>query len=80
MARLRTPASTVALVLKMRGEGMGVRASGRVLAVSHSSVLRWEQRLATQAEQWSPTAPDKSDVTLEHDELYTRVGKNLPPP
>lgn len=59
---------------------MGVRASGRVLDVSHSTILRWEERLVAQAEQWSPTAPENSDITLEHDELYIRVGKNLPPP
>ena len=79
MARLRTSSSTVSLALKMRGEGMGVRASSRVLDVSHSTILRWEERMVAQAEQWSPTAPENSDLTLEHDELYTRVGKNLPP-
>lgn len=79
MARLRTASSTVSLALKMRGEGMGVRASGRVLDVSHSSILRWEGRLVAQVEQWSPQAPENSDVTLEHDELYTRVGQNLSP-
>lgn len=79
MARLRTPTSLVSLALKMRGEGMGVRASGRVLDKSHSTILRWQQRLSNQESAWSPTAPDGSDVTLENDELYTRVGENLPP-
>lgn len=79
MARLRTPTSIVSLALKMRGEGMGVRASGRVLDKSHSTILRWQQRLSDQESAWSPTAPDGSDVTLENDELYTRVGENLPP-
>jgi transposase-like protein len=31
MARLRTPTSAVSIALQMRSEGMGVRASGRVL-------------------------------------------------
>ena len=35
MSRLRTPASVVSLALKMRSEGMGIRASGRVLEKSH---------------------------------------------
>lgn len=79
MARLRTPTSIVSIALKMRGEGMGVRASGRVLTKSHSTILRWQQRLAQQVDSWSPPAPKGSEVTLENDELYTRVGENLPP-
>ena len=79
MARLRTPTSIVSIALKMRGEGMGVRASGRVLTKSHSTILRWQQRLAQQSDAWSPPAPEGSEVTLENDELYTRVGENLPP-
>ena len=79
MAGLRTPASIVSIALKMRGDGMGVRASSRVLDKSHSTILRWEARMAAQAAQWSPSAPVESDVTLENDELYTRVGENLSP-
>jgi hypothetical protein len=79
MAQLRTSTSIVALALKMRGEGMGVRAGGRVLTKSHSTILRWRQRLAQQADAWSPSAPEGCEVTLENDELYTRIGENLPP-
>lgn len=78
MARLRKPASQVAKVLKMRSEGLGVRATGRVEEVSHSTVIRWEQRLADSAEAWSPPAPANSDMTVEGDEVYTKVGKNKP--
>lgn len=42
VARLRTSTSTVSIALKMRSEGMGVRASGRVLDKSHSTILRWQ--------------------------------------
>jgi len=38
----------VSLALKMRSEGMGIRASGRVLEKSHGSIMGWEQKLATQ--------------------------------
>jgi hypothetical protein len=62
----------------MRGEGMGVRASSRVLDKSHSTILRWEARMAAQVATWSPPAPVGSDVTLENDELYTRVGEPSP--
>jgi len=79
MARLRTPSSIVSIGLKMRGEGMGVRASSRVLDKSHSTIVRWETRMAAQVKFWSPPAPVGSDITLEHDQLYTRVGENLPP-
>ena len=76
MARLRTPTTTVSLAMKMRGEGMGVRASGRVLDIAHSTILGWQERMSRQETEWSPTAPEDAEVTLEHDELYTRVGEN----
>lgn len=79
MARLRTPASIVSFALSVRTEGMGVRATGRSFGKSHSTILRWEQRLAQQVAHWSPPAPGDGDVTLEGDEVYTRVGENLPP-
>lgn len=79
MSRLRTPANVVSLALKMRTEGMGIRASGRVLEKSHASIMRWEQKLAAEQQQWSPPAPSGSDITIEGDEVYTRVGENLPP-
>jgi transposase-like protein len=79
MARLRTPASIVSLALKMRTEGMGMRASGRVLEKSHVSIMGWEQRLANQQPQWSPPAPEGASITVEGDEVYTRVSENLPP-
>lgn len=76
MARLRTPSMVVSLAMNVRTEGMGVRAAGRSFGKSHSTILRWERRLATQASQWSPPAPDGADVTIEGDEVYTRVGEN----
>jgi transposase-like protein len=79
MARLRTPVMLVSLAIKARTEGMGVRATGRVLDKSHSTIIRWEQRLAAKAEQWLPAAPSRAEVTIEGDEVYTRVGENLSP-
>lgn len=79
MARLRTSSVIVSLAMSVRTEGMGVRATGRSFGKSHSTILRWEQRLAEQASQWSPPAPVGADVTVEGDEVYTRVGENLPP-
>lgn len=78
MARLRTPPSPVSIGLKMRSEGMGVRASGRVLDKSHSTILRWQQRVAQQEADWCPCAPAAGEVTLENAKLYTRVNENVP--
>ena len=79
MARLRTSSAVVSYAINARTEGMGARAAGRTFGKSHTTILRWEQRLADQAETWSPPAPEDSDVTVEGDEVYTRVGENLPP-
>ena len=79
MARLRTSSTIVTLAMNVRTEGMGVRATGRSFGKSHSTILRWEERLANQLNQWSPTAPETADLTVEGDEIYTRVGENLPP-
>jgi len=73
MSGLGTPTGIVSLALKMRGEGMGVRASSRVQGKSHSTILRWEGRMASQASNWSPPAPSNGEVTLESDEVYTRA-------
>ncbi len=67
MARLRTPAMMVSMAIKARTEGMGVRATGRVLDKSHATIIRWEQRLAAQLHKWSPVAPSGAEVTIEGD-------------
>jgi transposase len=69
----------VSAAINVRTEGLGVRATGRSFNKSHSTIIRWEHRLAKQVSQWSPPAPAGSDVTVEGDEIYTRVGENLPP-
>lgn len=79
MARLRTPSRVVEFALNSRSEGLGMRATARVYGKSHATIQRWEQRLADHADQWSPPAREGSDITVESDELYTRVGENLPP-
>ncbi len=79
MARLRTPASVVSAALNVRSEGLGVRATGRSFRTSHATVISWERRLAAYESRWSPSAPEGSDLTIEGDEVYTRVGENLPP-
>lgn len=79
MSRLRTPVEVVEMALKVRGEGLGLRATARVLGKSPNSITGWEEHLSAQLSEWSPPAPDESDITVEGDEVYTRVGKNLSP-
>ena len=79
MYRLRTPEAQVALALQVRSEGLGLRAAARVLGHSHSTLARWEQKLAQQEAAWSPPAPAEAEVTIEGDEVYTRVQRNRPP-
>ena len=79
MSRLRTPAQVVAMALNARGEGLGIRAAGRVVNKSPSQITLWEERTSKQLKNYSPPAPSGGDVTIEGDELYTRVNENLPP-
>ena len=75
MYRLRHSSETVSLAMKMRSEGNGLRATGRILGKSHATIIGWENHLEKMEAKWSPTAPEGADVTLEGDELYTRVKK-----
>lgn len=78
MSRLRKDSTQMAKVLHMRSEGLGIRATGRVEGISHGTVIHWERRLSAQADNWSPSALVDSDITVEGDELYTKVAKNQP--
>jgi transposase-like protein len=79
MARLRTPVTTVEMALNARHEGLGIRTVARVVGTSPSNITTWEERLSSHLPAWSPPAPEGGEVTIEGDELYTRVGENLPP-
>lgn len=79
MKRLRTPIETVEMALKVRNEGLGVRATGRVVGKSASRITAWEELLSGHLNKWSPKAPMGGEVTVEGDEVYTRVGENLSP-
>ena len=79
IANLQTSVDTISLAMKMRSEGLGMRATARVIGVAPNSVIAWEERLSSFISEWSPPAPKTGAVTIEGDEVYTRVGKNLPP-
>lgn len=62
MSRLQTPQAIVETALKARSEGLGVRATARVLNKSHNSIGKWESRLAAQESKWSATPSAETDV------------------
>jgi hypothetical protein len=72
-------AEVISLAMSVRSEGLGIRATARVLGKSCSSIINGEKRLSEQLLGWSPSAAQGSEVPLEGDEVYTRVGENLSP-
>ena len=78
MAQMNISVEKAKQILRLRSEGVGMRAVARLEGVSHSTVAHIERRLAGFEEHWSPPAPEGSDLTLEADELYTRVERNRP--
>lgn len=54
MVRLRTEPAEID---EVGSEGLGLGATGRVIAKSERSIINWQQRLPRQMAQWSPTAP-----------------------
>ena len=80
MEAIKSPLGLVASVIVLRSEGMGVRATGRCLGVKPREVLKWETRFARQKAALKVYAQVHAflKLTFEADELYTRVGQNLP--
>lgn len=81
MENLKTPLSKIASAIALRSEGMGLRATGRLLGVSKREVTTWEKRFASQkaALKLYARVHEFLKLTFEADEVYTRVGQNLPP-
>lgn len=81
MENLKTPLSKIASAIALRSEGLGLRATGRLLGVSKREVTHWEKRFASQKAALKVYARvhEFLQLTFEADEVYTRVGQNLPP-
>lgn len=80
LAGLRTALSTIILVLKVRSEGLGLNAATRVYGVSKNTILSWERKFAllkTVLFLYS-LSHQFLQMIIEGDELYTKVGKNVP--
>jgi len=67
------------LALKLYLEGLGLRAIGRVLAVSNVTVMRWVRAYGQRAEQQAASAPAQAVRIGEVDELHSYVGRKKTP-
>ena len=79
MEQIKSPLSKVAGVLRVRSEGLGLRATARVFGMHKNTVSRWEKRFA---EQKAPlmlyaVCHEFISLTFEGDDLYTVVGAQL---
>jgi hypothetical protein len=81
MEGLKSPISKVASALRIRSEGMGLRATGRVLGIHKNTVSKWEQLFADQKDTLMlySFCHKFVSLTFEGDELYTIVNKRLDP-
>jgi hypothetical protein len=81
MEHLKTPLSKVAGVLRVRSEGLGLRATGRVFGIHKNTVTEWEKRFAQQKEPLMLYALCHQfiSLTFEGDEVYTIVGQRTEP-
>ncbi len=81
LARLRKPISFIMRVIKARTEGQGLNATSRTFEISKNTIIRLEQRCAALKDVLLLYAllHQFLQLQIEGDEVYTRVGKNLPP-
>ncbi|MDQ7003055.1 MAG: hypothetical protein Q9N02_10295, partial [Ghiorsea sp.] len=77
MAQLNTPLSKVAGVIRVRSEGLALRATGRVFGVHKNTVSTWETKFSKQKKPLMLYAMCHQfiSLTFEGDELYTIVNK-----
>jgi transposase-like protein len=81
LSGIRKPLSLIVEVLKSRTEGQGLNAVCRTFNLAKSSVLNWEKRFVNikQVLMLYALLHSYLQLIIEGDEVYTRVGKNLPP-
>jgi len=80
MEGIKKPIGLVASVLKARGEGLGFNATCRTFDIAKNTLLDWERRFADLKETLMMYALMHTFLSqvIEGDELYTKVGKNVP--
>ena len=69
------------MILTALSEGMGINALTRTFSVGKNSIYRWQERLSSlqQALMLYSLCHQFIQLIVEGDELYTKVGKNVPP-
>lgn len=77
MQSLKSPISKVASVIRVRSEGLGLRATARCFGVHKGTVTQWECKFASQKAPLMlyTVCHELIKLTFEGDELYTIVGK-----
>jgi len=81
MHGIKTPISQVAAALRLRGEGVGLRATARLLGAHKNTIAEWEGRFGGM----KPTlmlyglCHTFIRLTFEGDEVYTVVGQRVAP-
>jgi len=77
MQDLKSPISKVASVIRIRSEGLGLRATGRCFGIHKNTVTQWERQFASQKAPLMlyTLCHEFIKLTFEGDELYTVVGK-----
>jgi len=72
----RFSAQTKAMAIEMYMNGMGIRATGRVLGASPAGVLKWIRKEHAAIKPMADATPDSSSPDIiEMDEIYTYVQK-----
>lgn len=77
MEHIKVPLSKVALALKLRNEGLGLRATGRVLNSNKRSISDWEKRFSAQKDTLMlyVLCYNFISLTFEGDEVYSIVNQ-----
>ena len=81
MKNIKSSISKVASELRLRSEGLGLRATGRLLESNKRTISEWESRFADQKATLMlyGFCHKFVSLTFEGDELYTIVGKRTDP-
>ncbi|MCI5165000.1 MAG: hypothetical protein D3903_02655 [Candidatus Electrothrix sp. GM3_4] len=66
------------MILTALSEGLGINAATRVFSVKKNSIYRWQNRLSS-LQQTLMLYSLCHQFIVEGDELYTKIGKNVPP-
>ena len=69
------------MILNALSEGMGINAATRVFSVGKNSIYRWQERLSSLQQTLMLYSLCRQFIQsiVEGDELYTKIGKNVPP-